>query len=266
MSAVSWKSASGRLEIGPGGSAYLGFETREFVGETRIDEAVRGMEVGVVLLEGQVTVERGPARFSLGPRGDLFAELPDSAYLPPDGPVALFSRERSRVAVAWGPGGPGFAPRRIAPDDVVTEERGRGDTARSVRHILRVQDPVVSLFLVEVITPPGHWSSFPPHRHDRNLPPRETLLEETYLFHVQPASHQALMGVWEEGGERDGYLVGDGELVVVRRGYHMVSAAPGSTVHYLNAMAGPVHAWKPVFHRDYLHLVEGWEQAPTGGA
>lgn len=238
----------------------LGLTREEELG----DDAV-GMEVGVVLVEGEAEVSRDGFRAVLGPRPDPRQSLPDSVYLPPGGPVRIVPRGKATVGVAFAQGGEGLAPRRIPPEEVVVEERGRGDTARTVRHILEAHQPAGRLLLVEVITPGGHWSSFPPHRHDRDVP-EEGLLEETYAFRIWPAEHRALMGVWTDEGEAHGFVVGDGSLVAVRRGYHVVSASPGSTVYYLNAMAGPRRTWRPVFHPAYRHLVEGWERAPVSPA
>jgi 5-deoxy-glucuronate isomerase len=36
----------------------------------------------------------------------------------------------------------------------------------------------------------------------------------------------------------------DGDVVLVPRGYHTVSAPPGYDLYYLNVMAGPVREWK----------------------
>ena len=45
--------------------------------------------------------------------------------------------------------------------------------------------------------------------------------------------------------------VGDGECVLVPRGYHTVSAPPGYDLYYLNVMAGPQRHW--VFRNDPAH-------------
>ena len=38
-----------------------------------------------------------------------------------------------------------------------------------------------SLLVCEVLTPPGHWSSYPRHKDDRDALSEESLLEKTPL-------------------------------------------------------------------------------------
>jgi 5-deoxy-glucuronate isomerase len=95
-----------------------------------------------------------------------------------------------------------------------------------------------------VITPPGHWSSYPPHKHDRDAPPAESLLEETYYHRIDPAHGFALQWVYSDERDLDEAMsVRDRDVVLVPRGYHTVSAPPGYAVYYLNVMAGPTRDW-----------------------
>ena len=109
------------------------------------------------------------------------------------------------------------------------------------------------MILVEVITPAGNWSSFPPHKHDTENPPYEAYLEETYYYHVQPADGFAFQRVYNYEGFDETVAVHDGDLVLVPKGYHVVSAVPGCDLYYLNVMAGPHREWHyqvdPAFHR-----------------
>jgi 5-deoxy-glucuronate isomerase len=101
-----------------------------------------------------------------------------------------------------------------------------------------------SLLVCEVLTPAGHWSSYPPHKHDRDALPEESLLEETYYHRISPAHGFALQRVYTaDGGLDETVTVRDGDIVLVPRGYHTVSAPPGYELYYLNVMAGPTRAW-----------------------
>jgi 5-deoxy-glucuronate isomerase len=101
-----------------------------------------------------------------------------------------------------------------------------------------------SLLVVEVLTPPGHWSSYPPHKHDRDDPPNETLLEETYYHRISPAQGFGMQRVYTDDRSLDEAIAfRDRDCVLVPRGYHTVSAPPGYAVYYLNVMAGPTRAW-----------------------
>jgi 5-deoxy-glucuronate isomerase len=252
---------------GPVSTDWLGFRSvRLNVGEHVLTDAPSGRELGIVLLSGEVEVSRGGARFALGPRRGPLEDLPHAAYFPEGDRLCVRTRVPSWIALAHAEGGAGFEPRRVSPEDLAVEERGEGITGRTVRHILEGPGEAARLLLVEVITPGGHWSSFPPHRHDEMRPPSRYLLEEAYLFAVAPEGHRALMGVWNDRGETVAFAPGHGDLVMVRSGYHTVSAAPGSQLYYLNAMAGPERVWTPVFQPGYEHLVTGWGRAPIAHA
>jgi 5-deoxy-glucuronate isomerase len=129
-------------------------------------------------------------------------------------------------------------------DGVVAERRGHGALERTIHPILMADQEADSLLVCEVLTPPGHWSSYPPHKHDRDAMPEESFLEETYYHRIDPPQGFALQRVYTDDRELDETLtVRDGDTVLVPRGYHTVSAPPGYAVYYLNVMAGPVRAW-----------------------
>ena len=142
--------------------------------------------------------------------------------------------------------------RVIPPEDVETLTRGKGTNTRHVRNILSETAAAESLLVVEVITPSGHWSSYPPHKHDRDDLPRESLLEETYYHRFSPPQGFALQRVYTDDRELDETMaVGDRDVVLVPRGYHPVGAAHGYDLYYLNGMAGPKRTWR--FHNDPAH-------------
>ena len=125
--------------------------------------------------------------------------------------------------------------------------------------MLEASSPAESLFLVEVITPGGHWSSYPPHKHDTDDPPRETYLEETYYHRFQPAQGFGFQRVYTPDRALDeAIVIEDGTLVLVPRGYHPVTAAPGYDLYYLNVMAGPVREWRFTDDPDHKWVAEAW--------
>jgi 5-deoxy-glucuronate isomerase len=96
-----------------------------------------------------------------------------------------------------------------------------------------------------VVTPAGHWSSYPPHKHDRDDPPHETLLEETYYHRLRGGSGFAIQRVYTDDKTLDeAVAVSDGDVVLVPRGYHPVAGDPRVDLYYLNVMAGPVREWR----------------------
>ncbi|MGB2517139.1 MAG: 5-deoxy-glucuronate isomerase, partial [Pseudomonadales bacterium] len=134
--------------------------------------------------------------------------------------------------------------RLIDPATMSQEVRGQGTNTRYVRNILPETEPADGLLVVEVITPSGHWSSYPPHKHDRDASPSETLLEETYYHRLNPASGYVHQRVYTDDRSLDETLSPeDGDVVLVPRGYHPVGVPHGYTSYYLNVMAGPLREW-----------------------
>ena len=106
--------------------------------------------------------------------------------------------------------------------------------------------------ITEVLTPGGHWSSYPPHKHDTEDPPLETYLEETYYHRARRPGGFAVQTVYTDDRSLDAALrVGDGDVVLVPRGYRPVSAAPGCDLYYLNVMAGPLRRWRVTVDPDF---------------
>ena len=132
------------------------------------------------------------------------------------------------------------------------ETRGKGTNVRYVTNILPENAPADSLLVVEVITPGGHTSSYPPHKHDQDNLPAESFLEETYYHRVNPPQGFAFQRVYTDDRSLDeAIVVEDGSVVMVPKGYHPVAAIHGYDLYYLNVMAGPRRTWK--FHNAAEH-------------
>src|SRR5207248_5531092 len=132
---------------------------------------------------------------------------------------------RAEIAVCTAPAQRGAELRLLTPEDVRHESRGSGGEAREIDHILMEDAQAESLLVTEVVTPAGHWSSYPPHKHDVDDPPRETYLEETYYHRVRPSNGFAFQRVYTADGSTDEAIaVRDGDVVLVPRGFHPVAA------------------------------------------
>jgi 5-deoxy-glucuronate isomerase len=233
---------------------YVGFQ----VNRLSPGQVVRGgeqvRETCLVLLTGSADVVVDGQRFDgLGGRASLFDDLvPGAVYVPAGSQFILTAKDEVELAVASAPGHRRHAPRSIAPAEMGMEVRGVGTNTRYVRNILPQTSPADSLLIVEVITPGGHWSSYPPHKHDTATPGRETALEEIYYHRLKPPQGFGFQRVYTEDRELDESLcVQDGDVVLVPRGYHPVAAAHGYDLYYLNVMAGPQRSW--VIHNDPRH-------------
>lgn len=235
------------------GWTYVGFETRELKKGARASLAIGAREICVVLLSGKARVTaKGFDSGIVGERENVFAGLPWSVYAPPHDDVSVVAEEDCEIAICSAPAVGKFPARVIPPSAVGAATRGKGTNLRHIRNILPETDEAESLLVVEVITPGGHWSSYPPHRHDEDDLPRQSLLEETYYHRVSPPQGFATQRVYTDDRELDETMsVGDRDVVLVPRGYHPVSAAHGYDLYYLNVMAGPKRVWK--FHNDPAH-------------
>jgi 5-deoxy-glucuronate isomerase len=131
--------------------------------------------------------------------------------------------------------------------------RGQGSNTRTICDVLPHDDPSAAhLLVVEVRTPAGHSSSYPPHKHDSETPPTETQLEETYYHRLNPAQGFAFQRVYTDDRSLDEAMaVEDHDVVMVPRGYHPVVVPHGYDSYYLNVMAGPKRLW--VFRNDPAH-------------
>jgi 5-deoxy-glucuronate isomerase len=218
---------------------YVGFEVTNPPHSGHTGER----ELCLVVVQGTCTVrsEHGEWR-NLGARETPFEGRPDAAYLPPGTEFELTGS--AEVALCTAPSRSGAEARVLPGSDIQVETRGFGAQERTVTPILMGDREADSLLVCEVLTPPGHWSSYPPHKHDRDALPEESLLEETYYHRINPPSGFALQRVYTRDGNLDETLaVRDRDIVLVPRGYHTVSAPPGYAVYYLNVMAGPEREW-----------------------
>jgi 5-deoxy-glucuronate isomerase len=239
------------------GWRYVSFAAYQLTGGQTLRGAANGRETTVVVLSGISRAElNGQSVGQLGERLSVFEnKAPYALYLSEDASYQVeCTSDGMEIAVASAPTTHRHLPARvIRPEDVSLERRGEGSTQRRVQHILDVDQEAEHLIVVEVITPAGNWSSFPPHKHDTENPPYEAYLEETYYHHVQPADGFAFQRVYDKQDFDETVAVHDGDLVLVPKGYHVVSAAPGCDLYYLNIMAGPQRAWNyqvdPAFHR-----------------
>jgi 5-deoxy-glucuronate isomerase len=188
----------------------------------------------------------------IGERANVFEGLPWSVYLPAGVAYEIVAETDCEIAICAAPAAGKLPARVIGPSEVETMTRGQGSNTRYVRNILSENVAAESLLVVEVITPGGNWSSYPPHKHDRDALPDESYLEETYYHRISPKQGFAFQRVYTDDRALDETMaVYDRDVVLVPRGYHPVGAPHGYELYYLNVMAGPKRTWR--FHNDPDH-------------
>jgi 5-deoxy-glucuronate isomerase len=236
------------------GWRYVGFSAHRLATGERLALAADTRERCIVLLAGIVTVEvPGQAWREIGNRASVFDDTaPYAVYVPHGAAIAVVAHDTAEVAIASAPGHGTHPPRLIEPATMANSVRGTGANTRYVCDILPQTAPADHLLVVEVRTPAGHSSSYPPHKHDTDDPPRETFLEETYYHRLNPPQGFAFQRVYTDDRSLDETMtVEDHDVVMVPRGYHPVCAPYGYDLYYLNVMAGPSRQW--VFRNDPRH-------------
>jgi len=243
------------------GWQYISFKVWELRAGQVISDETGDEEIGLVVLSGTISVHSPAGSWhDIGERENVFEGKPYVVYLPPRTWFRITAVTDCAVARAGARAAEGAKARLISPDDIREEIRGEGNAQRYVRHVLEADQPAEHLFLVEVITPSGNWSSYPPHKHDTDNPPQETYLEETYYHRLRPEQGFGFQRIYAPAAGLDqSLLIEDGTLVMVPKGYHPAVVAPGYELYYLNVMAGPIREWR--FSDDPAHswVAQQWQ-------
>jgi 5-deoxy-glucuronate isomerase len=202
-------------------------------------------EVLVLPLSGSCRVDCDGQRFELAGRENVLTAVTDFAYAPLGASVTVFSETGGRFALPSARSRRRLEPRYMAAPDVQVELRGAGSSSRQLNNFCT---PGVfeadRMIACEVLTPAGNWSSYPPHKHDEELP-GETALEEIYYFEVAAGLSGAGVAYQRVYGTSERPIdvlaeVRTGDVVLVPYGWHGPSMAPpGYDLYYLNVMAGP---------------------------
>jgi 5-deoxy-glucuronate isomerase len=207
-------------------------------------------EVVVLPLRGACSVDCDGETFALEGRDDVFAAVSDFAYVPRDAGVEIESEAGGRFALPSARARRRLEPRHVAAAGVPVELRGAGRASRQVNNFCAPEAfGADRLIAVEVLTPGGNWSSYPPHKHDEERGDEEVALEEIYFFEVRGGG-PAYQRVYSSSPDRPIDVcaeVRSGDAVLLPHGYHGPSmAAPGYDLYYLNVMAGPgpERAWR----------------------
>jgi len=236
------------------GWKYVGFAAYRMAAGAFLDFGPQANELCIVVLEGTITVAAGGATWrDLGERRSVFEDRsPYAVYLPEGEPLRITAQTAAEIGIASAPGPGTGGARVIEPQQMKRSTRGVGANTRYVCDILPQSEPAAHLLVVEVRTPGGHSSSYPPHKHDTDDLPAESSLEETYYHRLDPAQGFAFQRVYTDDRSLDESLaVENHDVVMVPRGYHPVVVPYGYESYYLNVMAGPTREWH--FRNDPAH-------------
>lgn len=247
------------------GYEYLSFESRKLAKGQKYESETGAKELCLVVLGGVCSVKTATESWSqIGGRTSVFDGMPYSVYISVSSKFEVTADTGCDLAFCYCRAEQSFPAKLITPDQVRVEIRGGGNATRQINHILTPEFPAQRILIVEVFTPAGNWSSYPPHKHDVHNPPGEVDLEEIYYYRIDRPEGYAIQKVYTSDRRIDETLsVRDGELVLIPEGYHPVVAAHGYNVYYLNALAGSARSMAASDDPDYAWVRGTWrEQDP----
>lgn len=241
------------------GWTYIDFSViRLLAGQVHAFTARDDREYCLTLLTGHADIEVNGQRYAgLGDRMSVFEDKsPYAVYVPPRAEVKVMALDAIELAVSAAPATGRLPPRLIEPSAMKRSVRGSGSNTRYICDILPETAEAESLLVVEVVTPAGNTSSYPPHKHDEQSE-QETLLEETYYHRLNPSQGFAFQRVYT--GDRvldETMAVEDHDVVLVPKGYHPCGTVHGYDLYYLNTMAGPERRWQFFNDPDHAWLFQ----------
>ncbi len=246
------------IDCAVAGWDYAGLQVfRLAPGEIRLFQ-LEGVEAALLPLTGEAKVDIDQVSFSLAGRSDLFRERTDFAFAPLDSELRVGSKKGGEFALCTAVATTRLEPVHVPRESVEVEVRGGGVVTRQINNFMAVDSFTAdALIAVEVITPEGNISSYPPHKHDETSEV-ETQLEEIYYFRIDGPEGFGLFNAYAaDGSFSETMVVRDGDVFLVPRGFHGPAVAlPGYHMYYLNVMAGPERVWR--FTDDPSHL---WQRA-----
>jgi 5-deoxy-glucuronate isomerase len=257
LKAGEWDAVS----PGNAGWRYLSFHIELLASGAERDFESGNDELALVPLRGLVRVETDIGSWELGGRAEVFDGMPWALYLPPETSFRLLALTDLETAVCGALAEERHEPRLVRPEEVEIEARGAGNATRQINHILKPEFPAQRLLVVEVFTPAGNWSSYPPHKHDEDRPPGEVVLEETYYYRTARPEAFAVQRLYSPARRVDVTVtVRGGDLMLVPWGYHTTCAAHGYDLYYLNALAGDHRSMAASDDPDLAWVRPAWEE------
>lgn len=222
------------------GWTYISFAVQTVAAGESFTLPIDGQERALVPLKGSAEVAADGQSWKLGGRATVFDGLGWCLYLPLDTEATVTAVTDLEIAVAAAPATTKHEPVLVTPDDTETELRGGGNASRQVNSLMLPDFPADRLHVIEVWTPGGNWSSYPPHKHEHDRD-GESELEETYYYRLRdPENGWGVQRVYSPDRDFDlVQTVRDGDLLLIPWGYHTTAAAHGHDLYYLNVLAGP---------------------------
>ena len=247
---------------------YLNFAARKLNRGRMWHFETHGNELALVVLSGTCEITSNIGKWSdVGRRPNVFAGMPYTLYLPPETRFTVEAKsEHLDIAYGWCVATESHPARLVKPDEVEIEIRGGDNFTRQINKMIPPGFPCSRLVVVEVYTPSGNWSSYPPHKHDEHKVDKagnllEADLEEVYFYKIDRPEGLAYQRIYTRDRKLDELLLArDSHLVLSPRGYHPVVAAPGYNCYYLNILAGSAQSLAATDDPDYAWVKDTWKE------
>jgi 5-deoxy-glucuronate isomerase len=219
-----------------------------------------------VILGGRCSFRTGAGNFlNIGRRPNVFSGMPWAVYLPRNTDFEIESlTDGLEIASCWVPTDQDHPARLITPQDSAIEIRGGANVTRQINGIIPPGFDCHRLVCVEVYTPSGNWSSYPPHKHDVHREDEqgnllEADLEEIYFYKIDNPGGYAYQRVYNDDRSIDAVMMAQNhDVVLVPEGYHPVVSAPGYTTYYLNFLAGSAQSLASADDPAYTWVKNTW--------
>jgi len=249
------------------GWEHLSFGARRLARNTSWKGYTGDSEYGLVILGGVCAIESSRGEWPrLGRRPNVFQGMPYALYLPRQTEFAVTAlSEELDIAYGYCPVERDHEPRLVTPEEVAVEIRGGGNATRQINSLVPPGFDCERLVAVEVYTPSGNWSSYPPHKHDAHRTDGagnllEADLEEIYFYKFNRPEGYAIQRVYTTDRRLDETIVArNNDVVLVPEGYHPVCAAHGYTAYYLNFLAGSAQSLTASDDPDHAWIKQTWK-------
>jgi 5-deoxy-glucuronate isomerase len=253
---------------------YISFQARRLAAGKKWSFNTGENELALIVLGGCFTVSSNRGAWAGLDRINVFSSAAYALYLPRHTDFTVMAERTGDFAVTWVPTDKDYEPWLIQPENVPISIRGGDNVSRQINDLLPPGSPVHRLVLVEVYTPSGNWSSYPPHKHDVHIEDKqgnliEADLEEVYFYKIDKPEGYAYQRVYtdeksplHQAGQPIDVLVRaeNNCAVLVPEGYHPVVSAPGYTTYYLNVLAGSAQSLANQDDPHYSWVKETYQQ------
>jgi 5-deoxy-glucuronate isomerase len=224
-------------------------------------------ELALIILGGTADILSSAGEWkNVGSRTDVFHGMPTTLYLSRNTSFTVKPVSDSLdFACGWAAATRDFPARLIRPEEVNIELRGGENASRQINQMIPPGFPCDRLVVVEVYTPSGNWSSYPPHKHDQRRMDAEghlleADLEEIYFYKIDRPEGYAYQRIYTDDRHIDEVLlVQNDDLVLSPEGYHPVVAAHGFTAYYLNILAGSDQSLAATDDPAYTWIKDTWK-------